>query len=324
MLNVIRPYWDDCMKYKLNFKRLYYFYFISIILSLRVDELDNLLDDFHNLFTTQEDINRELFKENNNLTIIVTNCDNVNELSTSNIVCDNLFINNETKSLINIENNNVDNNEYNEDSLLINNSKSVKYKDSNVKSIGNLKNKLLKNFRFEGNIGRLFKLNKNLVIKSVDYPFNKNNVFIIPNDLYKSLNSLSIQLLSSIRNNDYLNINNNILFEYLNNLIYYIQLNKDIQCNFIKLIQSNNNYNKYIKLLIDHYYFGYETSKLELYNIEFNNKLNHKLDEIFMLHGFNSDVLREYYVLNDYNYLNNKSKNNINLNIIYYINIFKL
>ena len=64
----------------------------------------------------------------------------------------------------------------------------------------------------------------------------------------------------------------------------------------------------------------YELNNLEVNNINFNNDLLNILKKKFNLNYINENILREYYILNDYDYLNNKHKNNIKLNIFYYLN----
>lgn len=186
-----------------------------------INAVHHLIEQFDDLFTRPNNLNNEL--ENyekdldDNIIITVTNDDNINNINesfNSNIIDENLFnkdFNNE--SLLNIENiNDFYNNEFSENDLLLNKDKSIKVKDSNVKSLGKLKNNILKRFRSEGNIGKLFIRNKSLTVKSFNYPFNNNNVFIIPNDLYESLLFSSNKLLSII-NNNIININHiNIKF----------------------------------------------------------------------------------------------------------------
>ena len=133
----------------------------------------------------------------------------------------------------------------------------------------------------------------------------------------------SNQLLSSIHKITLFN-NDNTLLGNLNNIITYTQLNKDIQSNLLNLIQNNPQESNYIKLLIHNNLIDFDLHPLEKYNIKFNNALSYHLSEIFNLKGFNSEVLREYYILNDFDYLNSKSKYNIKLKLISNLNDFKL
>jgi hypothetical protein len=147
-------------------------------------------------------------------------------------------------------------------------------------------------------------------------------VFIIPNNLYDSLIVSTNKLISSLHNNPY---NNSFItaYDYLNNIIKYATLNKEVQSNLIDIIHNYKDKVRYFKLLNDKYLIEYEMSKLEDKNIRYNTLLHYHLKDYFInkidiktLKYFNVDSLREFYVLNDFNYLNSKSKYNINLTLL--------
>lgn len=182
--------------------------------------------------------------------------------------------------------------------------------------------KMLRQFKSDGNIGKLFNLNKKIVIKSINYPINNNNIFIIPNNLYDSLIISTNKLLLSLHNNPYTN-SFITAYDYLNNIIKYATLNKEVQSNLIDIIHNHEYEVKYFRLLIDKYLIEYEMSNLEDKNIKFNTLLHYHLRDNFInkidvetLKYFNANSLREFYVLNDFNYLNSKSKYNINLTLL--------
>jgi hypothetical protein len=145
----------------------------------------------------------------------------------------------------------------------------------------------------------------------------------------KSSNSLYNELL----NNSWLIINNGV-FTHLNFIIDDLRLFLNIQTNLIELIE-NQNINKEIfelmKALILDYNIQYDLCKDELYNIEFNEKLFNILNENFgfklflkdNISNFNVSTLKEFYVLNDLEYLNYKNKERIiDINIFKHFNLF--
>lgn len=188
------------------------------------------------------------------------------------------------------------------------------------------KSKSLTHFKSEGNIGRLFRLNRKIIIKSYNYPFNNENIFIVPIYVYESLIKSGNDLLKSM-----LNFNSNYLFvrNKLGDVILHSQINKDIQSSLLQIINSasrkGGGYDlEHLKVLTQKYYFDFEeANKLEEHNVKLNHQLGMILGEISKNKNINPDTLLQFYVLNDVNYLNSKSPHNINIDLMVSLNLSK-
>lgn len=74
-----------------------------------------------------------------------------------------------------------------------------------------------------------------MLIKSYDYPFNNENVFIVPINVYDSLITSSKELIESIFK---FNSNDLFLSNKLGKVIHYSQINKDIHSSLLDIINS--------------------------------------------------------------------------------------
>jgi hypothetical protein len=162
-------------------------------------------------------------------------------------------------------------------------------------------------------------------LNEIDYPLENINIFRISNSLYDNLYTSSSDLLLNIIYNEAITSlsKDELLIESLTEILKYIKLNKDIQSSLMILAQVSDQYNDYIKALIDHYLLLYQINNLEENNILFNHYLFTKINSLFKIHHFNEGMLMEYYILNDYDYLNNTSEYNIKLHLIYNLVKFK-
>lgn len=69
-------------------------------------------------------------------------------------------------------------------------------------------------------------------------------------------------------------------------------------------------------MLTSKYFFDFEVNKLETHNVKYNHQIGLSLGDITGNKNINPNTLLQFYVLNDFNYLNYKSNNNINLDFM--------
>jgi hypothetical protein len=163
-------------------------------------------------------------------------------------------------------------------------------------------------------------------VTTFDFPIANtvNNIFEV--NKYHSILHSSTQLKSYLLYNKWLLDNSdddmNIL-TYLNSIINDLDLFSHIQNNLINIIEHQNTNSRdfnTIKALINRYHLEYYSgNKSELYSNEFNDKLFTKLNSIFGfklfikydINHFNSSKLKEFYIINDFEYLNGKNKDRL-------------
>jgi len=148
-------------------------------------------------------------------------------------------------------------------------------------------------------------------------PFNKDNIFIIPIDLYDSLINAAYNLIECLANLPY-------YYEYelsakLGNVIKYCKINRDIQHTLIKIINKKGRSFTNIYVYTDRLKFYQDMRvdrrvKLETFNPKY-------ICELGLGHHYpniNPNTIRDFYILNDFNYLNSSPYvfQNIKLNII--------
>lgn len=148
-------------------------------------------------------------------------------------------------------------------------------------------------------------------------PFNKNNVFIFPIELFDLLIIAIENLIDCLVNlPDY---DDNELCNKLSDIIKYSKINKDIQLSLIHFINKKGFNLTNVKFISERELFYYRDNisykdSPERFNIKFNNELGLMLGRFYP--NVNPNTLRDFYILNDFNYLNNSLRYNIGLNII--------
>lgn len=185
-------------------------------------------------------------------------------------------------------------------------------------------------------LSKFFNLNKPAKLTSLDFPFNDNNIFKFNINYYNNLLQSSNELNKYMFDNIWLLHQNteSKTFKPLNNIIDDLKLFENIQSNLIKLIEHQNTYKDSINLINNHiqdYNLQYQFSKDELYNNQFNNKLFEELNRLFGLelhlkyyiNNFNNSKLKEFYVLNDLDYLNVKNNKIIDIELFNNFRLFK-
>lgn len=181
-------------------------------------------------------------------------------------------------------------------------------------------------------------INKPIKLTSLDFPFNEDNIFKIP------INTINKNLESSFNLNSFLVDNNGLLFKYNNNGDILLYLNKvvidcklylDIQLNLLTLINNPTSFEQHINsikhLVKSSNLFYIEDNKSELHNIKFNKNLFNILNDLFIEHkdvfknnkSFSISKLKEFYVLNDLDYLNAKNNKILFIDIFNNVNQFR-
>lgn len=149
--------------------------------------------------------------------------------------------------------------------------------------------------------------------------FNKDNIFIIPIDLYDSLIIICYDLLECLINLPY--VYDLELSYKLGNVLKYGQINRDIQHTLIKIINKKGKSFTNISVYTDQLKFHQDMRvdpkiKPESFNSKYICELGLGLGDHYP--NINPSTLRDFYILNDVNYLNSSPYvlQNIKLNII--------
>jgi hypothetical protein len=160
---------------------------------------------------------------------------------------------------------------------------------------------------------------------SIDFPLNRNNLLIIPNDIYNNILLSSEELHKYIFNNIWL-ISDGELLSRLNSIVEDIKLFKHIQLNLNELleVQNRKKYDATLLLFyrkIDEYFLDYGFNGNELYNDKLNKHIYNEFKAIFGLklefkeyiniNNLTELKFKEFYILNDLNYLKKIYKNKI-------------
>jgi hypothetical protein len=206
----------------------------------------------------------------------------------------------------------------NDEILLIQNKNShenknyLKHKKSGLKDQLNQVFKGLRKIKSENN---LFKNVFYKKIETKEFPLDPNNLLKIPQNLYDSMFNNTKNIIFWLREQNYnLNYDLKNKHKFFLELYSHIQWNKDTQENLFKLINSNNESNYIIKCLIKYYNISYETAKIEDTQLEFNKNFYEILKPLYStsnLSSLSECTLREFYMLNDFDYLNMKYNKNL-------------
>jgi hypothetical protein len=294
----------------------------NIQINVNNDSTSSLFSNNKFKFINDLDYYKDLFfKPNNNVDIqnyINNNEQQINKFrndfnKSTNAIAD---LDNEIKDdLINntiFENNSTDN-------LLNNNeTKNISNNLTKQKSFGNLKNKVLNLIKKSSSN---YNLSSGLLKNKVNlfYELDNDNLFKVPLSIYKSLIIINDNIITLLKD---INLNNKD--STINSFIHnkdILKLNHDIQyC--LGHFSYDYSESKKLKCFIYDYNLRLLTTKMEYLNKEFINSLFNLLpfDKYIKDIIIINDNFREFYFLNDLDYIVTKNKNKFELDIFKSLN----
>jgi hypothetical protein len=174
-------------------------------------------------------------------------------------------------------------------------------------------------------IGKLFITNKTPKLTSKDFPINDQTIFKISEIKIEELLLPTYRLKNFMVDNSIFFYNTDIL-KSLNSIINDLELFINIQKTFIEMINDNNYSDHIAQILYENDYCSreYEFAKNETYNNNFNIKLFNILNNYNLIDNLTLNKLKEFYVINDLDYLDYKNKKIIFINFYDKYILFKI